>query len=56
MNEKYCWDCTSANLAYIDQYACGEHWVCRECGKEICVRDSAEQTAQSPKQEEGGKR
>lgn len=23
------------NLAYIDQYANGEYWKCKECGKEF---------------------
>lgn len=32
----YCHECGGDNLAYKDQYACGEHWICRDCEKEIC--------------------
>lgn len=33
----YCYDCgEDRNFAYIDQYACGEHYKCKSCGKEIC--------------------
>lgn len=31
----YCTDCGNADLAYIDQYANGEYWKCKECGKEF---------------------
>jgi predicted RNA-binding Zn-ribbon protein involved in translation (DUF1610 family) len=31
----YCTDCGNDDLAYIDQYANGEYWKCKECGKEF---------------------
>lgn len=31
----YCTDCGNDKLAYIDQYANGEYWKCKECGKEF---------------------
>lgn len=36
-DKNYCPDCGSENLAYLEQYACGEHWKCKDCGKEICI-------------------
>lgn len=31
--EQYCTDCGNTDLAYIDRYAYGEGWRCKECGK-----------------------
>jgi hypothetical protein len=31
----YCTDCGNDKLAYLDQYANGEYWKCKECGKEF---------------------
>lgn len=31
----YCTDCGNDDLAYIDQYANGEYWKCKECGKQF---------------------
>lgn len=32
-NEPYCTDCGSTDLKYLDQYANGQHWECKDCGK-----------------------
>lgn len=33
----YCNQCGEDwNLAYLEQYACGEHYQCMECGHEVC--------------------
>ena len=31
----YCTDCGNDDLAYIDQYANGEYWKCKECGNQF---------------------
>jgi len=31
----YCTDCGNEDLAYLDQYANGEHWECKECKKQF---------------------
>ncbi|MCG8734782.1 hypothetical protein [Tenacibaculum finnmarkense] len=31
----YCTDCGNEYLAYLDQYANGEHWECKECKKQF---------------------
>ncbi len=37
-NTPYCSDCGSEDLAYLDQYANGEYWRCKECGKEFIYK------------------
>ncbi len=31
----YCKECGSEDLSYIDQYANGEYWKCKDCGKQF---------------------
>jgi transposase-like protein len=31
----YCTDCGSEDLTYLAQYANGEYWKCKECGKQF---------------------
>ena len=33
--DPYCTDCGGEDLAYIDQYANGEYWKCKDCGKQF---------------------
>ncbi|HYH14949.1 MAG TPA: hypothetical protein VD794_07010 [Flavisolibacter sp.] len=42
-NEPYCTNCGGDNLAYIEQYACGEHWECKDCKHEICYNNPNKQ-------------
>lgn len=34
-NKPYCTDCGNEDLEYIDQYANGDFWRCKECKKEF---------------------
>lgn len=34
-NKPYCTDCGCENLRYLDQYANGEYWKCKDCGKQF---------------------
>lgn len=36
MEAKQCDECSNEDLIYLEQYACGEHYKCKDCGKEIC--------------------
>lgn len=42
-DNRYCTDCESENLEYLDQFACGEHWRCLECGHENCIAPEADE-------------
>jgi hypothetical protein len=33
--QPYCTDCGSNDLNYLDQYANGEYYECKECGKQF---------------------
>jgi hypothetical protein len=42
--EMYCNECGSEDLAYLENYACGTHWKCRDCSKEHCFAHEPELT------------
>ena len=41
--EKYCNNCGSEDLAFKENYACGQHFICRECNEELCFNHEKEE-------------